>query len=150
MNDIGAFVPSELCLADICIDKVAANICEDTCSCCILESLGRRVSHASFYPCFASFFNMVGQCSGGAQKPFVKSVDFHGKLFTVEVLGQDSSVVCTSVDFESRLAKSDNDNITLQICENAGCFLAKSSEICSKNALIQIRNFCLLMFLKPM
>ena len=119
MNDIGAFVPSELCLAETCIDKVTANICEDTCSCCILESLGRRVSHASFYPCFASFFNMVGQCSGGAQKPFVKSVDFHGELLTIEVLGQDSSVVCTSVALESRLAKWDNHNLTLQIYENA-------------------------------
>ena len=97
VSDNGAFVPSELCLAETCIDKVTANICEDTCSCCILESLGRRVSHAYFYPYFASFFNMVGQCSGGAPKPFGKSVDFHGKLFTVEVLGQDSSVVCTSV-----------------------------------------------------
>ena len=113
VNHIGAFVLSELCLAETCIDKVPANICEDTCSCCILESLGRRVSHASFYPCFASFFNMVGQCSGGAQKPFVKIADFHGKLFTIEVLGQDSCVVCTSVVFKSRLAKWDNNNLTL-------------------------------------
>ena len=62
---------------------------------------------------------MVGQCSGGAQKPFVKSVDFHGELLTIEVLGQDSSVVCTSVALESRLAKWDNHNLTLQIYENA-------------------------------
>ena len=56
VSDIRAFVSFELCVAETCIDKVTANICEDTCSCCILESLGRRVSQASFYPCFELVF----------------------------------------------------------------------------------------------